>query len=66
MDTWSNEHPNRRAFLQRAAALGGLGAAAPLVINLAAFGEAAAFTATLMARSRADSGLVPMIRAIAA
>lgn len=46
METWSNEHPSRRAFLKRAAALGGLGAAAPLVMNLAAFGEAAAFTAT--------------------
>lgn len=45
MDTWSNDHPSRRAFLRRAAALGGLGAAAPLVMNLAAFGEAAAFTA---------------------
>ncbi len=36
----------RRAFLQRAAALGGMGVAAPMALNLAAAGEAAAFDAT--------------------
>ena len=46
MDCWNNEHPNRRAFLKRAAGLGALGTAAPLVMNLAAFGDAAALTAT--------------------
>jgi uncharacterized protein (DUF1501 family) len=46
MESWSNESPSRRAFLKRAAALGALGTAAPLAMNLAAFGEAAAFTAT--------------------
>ncbi len=37
---------NRRAFLQRAAALAGVGAGAGLAMNLAAVGEAAAFDAT--------------------
>jgi uncharacterized protein (DUF1501 family) len=37
---------NRRAFLQRAAALSAMGAGAPLALNLAAAGEAAAFDAT--------------------
>ncbi len=37
---------NRRAFLQRAAALAGVGAGAGLAMNLAAAGEAAAFDAT--------------------
>ena len=36
----------RRAFLGRSAALAGAGAAAPLALNLAAIGEAAAFGAT--------------------
>ncbi|WKL58511.1 DUF1501 domain-containing protein [Asticcacaulis sp. ZE23SCel15] len=36
----------RRALLGRAAALGGMGGAAPLAMNLASFGEAAAFNAT--------------------
>ncbi|OYW82718.1 MAG: Tat pathway signal protein, partial [Asticcacaulis sp. 32-58-5] len=36
----------RRALLGRAAALGGMGVAAPLAMNLASFGEAAAFNAT--------------------
>lgn len=41
-------HPSdttRRAFLQRTAALGVTGAAAPLALNLSLLGEAAAFTA---------------------
>lgn len=37
---------NRRAFLQRATALAGIGVAAPMALNLAAVGEAAAFDAT--------------------
>jgi len=37
---------NRRAFLKRCAALSAVGAAAPLAMNLAAAGEAAAVTAT--------------------
>ena len=37
---------NRRAFLKRCAALTAVGAAAPLALNLAAAGEAAALTAT--------------------
>ncbi len=37
---------SRRAFLQRATALATVGAAAPLAMNLAAVGEAAAFDAT--------------------
>jgi len=37
---------NRRAFLKRCAALTAVGAAAPLALNLAAAGEAAAMTAT--------------------
>ena len=37
---------SRRAFLQRSAALGIVGGAAPFVMNLAAIGEAAAATAT--------------------
>jgi len=40
-DSWA-----RRAFLRRAAQLGVAGTAAPWAINLAALGEAAAFTAT--------------------
>ncbi|GGZ25380.1 DUF1501 domain-containing protein [Asticcacaulis endophyticus] len=36
----------RRALFSRAAALGGMGVAAPLAMNLASFGEAAAFNAT--------------------
>src|SRR5436190_10831822 len=40
-ETWT-----RRLVLQRAAQLGALGVAAPLAINLAAVGEAAAFDAT--------------------
>lgn len=40
------EDLNRRAFLRRAAALGGLGVAAPLAMSLAAAGDAAALTAT--------------------
>jgi uncharacterized protein (DUF1501 family) len=36
----------RRAFLKRAAALAGAGAAAPLALNLSLLGEAAAFNAT--------------------
>lgn len=36
----------RRALLRRAAAIGGMGVAAPLAMNLASFGEAAAFNAT--------------------
>ena len=46
MEFLKTDHPNRRAFLTRAAALSALGSAAPLAMNLAAFGEAAAFTAT--------------------
>ena len=46
MESWSNENPSRRAFLKRAAALSAMGTAAPLVMNLAAFGDAAALTAT--------------------
>jgi uncharacterized protein (DUF1501 family) len=37
---------HRRAFLQRAAAIGGMGAASSLALQLAAVGEAAAFNAT--------------------
>jgi uncharacterized protein (DUF1501 family) len=37
---------NRRAFLRRAGQLAAVGAATPLGLNLAAIGEAAAFTAT--------------------
>ncbi|MFT4076327.1 MAG: DUF1501 domain-containing protein [Asticcacaulis sp.] len=37
---------SRRAFLKRAAAMAGLGAAAPMAMNLASVGEAAAMTAT--------------------
>jgi uncharacterized protein (DUF1501 family) len=37
---------HRRAFLKRAGAVSALGAGAPLALNLAAAGEAAAFTAT--------------------
>ena len=37
---------SRRAFLQRAAALGLVGGAAPFVMNLAAIGEAAAASAS--------------------
>jgi len=37
---------NRRAFLRRAGQLAAVGAATPLGLNLAAMGEAAAFTAT--------------------
>ena len=37
---------NRRAFLKRAAALSAIGAGAPLAMNLAAAGEAAAFAAS--------------------
>lgn len=37
---------NRRAFMKRAAAVAGLGAAAPMVLNLASVGEAAAMDAT--------------------
>ena len=37
---------SRRAFLQRSAALGIVGGAAPFVMNLAAIGEAAAATAS--------------------
>lgn len=37
---------NRRAFLKRSLALSAMGAAAPLALNLAAAGEAAAFDAT--------------------
>jgi uncharacterized protein (DUF1501 family) len=37
---------HRRAFLQRAAALGGMGAASSLALQLACVGEAAAFNAT--------------------
>ena len=37
---------SRRAFLRRAARLAGTGAAAPLMVNLATLGEAAAFNAT--------------------
>ena len=37
---------NRRAFLKRAAAIAGLGAAAPMALNLASVGEAAAMDAT--------------------
>lgn len=37
---------NRRAFLRRASQLAAVGAATPLGLNLAAIGEAAAFTAT--------------------
>lgn len=37
---------NRRAFFQRAAALGALGVGAPMALNLAAAGEAAAFDAS--------------------
>jgi uncharacterized protein (DUF1501 family) len=36
----------RRAFLQRASALGAMGVAAPMALNLAAAGEAAAFDAS--------------------
>jgi uncharacterized protein (DUF1501 family) len=39
-------NPSRRAFLQRVSALGAAGAAAPLALNLAALGEAAAATAS--------------------
>ena len=42
-------HPSqvsRRLFLQQAAAIGTLGAAAPVALNLAAFGPAAAAGAT--------------------
>lgn len=39
------ERHTRRAFLQRSAQLGLVGAAAPLALNLAALGEAAAFDA---------------------
>ena len=42
-------HPagsSRRAFLQRASALSLAGVATPWALNLAAIGEAAAFTAT--------------------
>lgn len=37
---------NRRAFMKRAAAIAGLGAAAPMALNLASVGEAAAMDAT--------------------
>ncbi len=37
---------NRRAFMKRAAAMAAMGAAAPMALNLAAVGEAAAFDAT--------------------
>ena len=37
---------SRRAFFKRASAMAGLGVAAPLGLNLAAFGDAAAFDAT--------------------
>ena len=37
---------NRRAFMKRAAAVAGLGAAAPMALNLASVGEAAAMDAT--------------------
>lgn len=37
---------NRRAFMKRAAAIAGLGAAAPIALNLASVGEAAAMDAT--------------------
>jgi len=37
---------NRRAFLRRTGQLAAVGAATPLGLNLAALGEAAAFTAT--------------------
>lgn len=42
----STRSPGRRAFLQRASALGLAGVASPLALNLAALGEAAAATAT--------------------
>ncbi|MDP3836254.1 MAG: Tat pathway signal protein, partial [Hydrogenophaga sp.] len=38
--------PTRRAFLRRAGQLAFTGAALPTALNLAAMGEAAAFTAT--------------------
>ncbi len=37
---------NRRAFMKRASAMAAMGAAAPMALNLAAVGEAAAFDAT--------------------
>ena len=40
------EHPTRRAFLRRSTQLGLAGTALPFALNLAAMGEAAAFTAT--------------------
>jgi hypothetical protein len=39
------QHIARRAFLQRVGQLGVAGVAAPWALNLAAMGEAAAFTA---------------------
>lgn len=44
--THQASNPERRAFLQRCAQLSLSGAAMPLALNLAAMGEAAAFTAT--------------------
>lgn len=45
MSKRSSFDASRRAFLQRSAALGAAGAAAPLALNLAALGEAVAATA---------------------
>ncbi len=46
MTKFNSESPARRAFLQRSAQLAFTGAAMPTALNLAAIGDAAAFTAT--------------------
>jgi hypothetical protein len=56
---------HRRAFLKRAGAVSALGAGAPLALNLAAAGEAAAFTAYFfMAEMIMPTPSFPMTRPI--